>query len=282
MTSLLQGASGYFSRPQLILDPQLFDGTVLKPHVRQKILDMFFDHMDSMRLNTRDSVMLWLAGSGISYQWNADRGNGDLDVLLGLDYTKFMNANPEYAHMTRTELAENFDAMLKRHLWPHTAHTVFNPGGQAYEVTYYLNPYTENFDQSIKNIHPYAAFNLTENHWTVDPMKPEEFNKPFDPEFERVAGENKALAERLVSRYNHLQQQLATVHPNSPVFHNLTASKRLLVQHIKTMFDTIHLGRRQAFSDMGEGYGDFYNFQWQHAKRDGIVNSFNEILNKEQ
>jgi hypothetical protein len=279
--SIQPGASGYFSRPQQILDPQLFDGENLKPHVREKILSMFFDHMDTMSNNPRNWTMLWLAGSGISYQWSGDRGNGDLDVLLGLDYTKFVTDNPQFEYMTRAEIADSVDAMLKKHLWPHTSHTVFNPGGQAYEVTYYLNPYTENYDESIRNIHPYDAYNLTEGHWTIEPMRPEEYGKPFPEEFERVASDNLGLANRLVARYHYLDNQLALTPANTPMGHNLTASKKLLIQHIKTMFDTIHLGRKQAFSDMGEGYGDFYNFQWQAAKRDGIITVFNEILNKE-
>ena len=279
--ALPAGASGYFSQPQLILDPQLFEGTKLLPDVRQKILDMFFDHMVHMYNDVHSFYMLWLAGSGISYQWSANRGNGDLDVLLGIDYTKFVTANPKYQYYTRTEIADEMDAMLKRHLWPRTAHTVFHPGGQAYEVTYYLNPYTENYDESIKNIHPYAAYNLTEDHWTVEPMAPNRFPVSFPVEFERKAEENRELAQRLVNRYNYLQTSLATVAPYTPQYHNWNSSKILLVQHIKTMYDDIHLGRRQAFSDMGEGYGDFYNYQWQKAKADGIVQAFNEILNKE-
>lgn len=276
---LPKGASGYFSKPQLILDPNLFEGTQLLPNVRQKLLDLFFDHMATMSVNPHSWTMLWLAGSGISYQWHADRGNGDLDVLLGIDYTKFVTDNPEFQYYSRHEIAEKMDAMLKQHLWPKTAHTVF--GNQVYEVTYYLNPDTENFDDSIKNIHPYAAYNLTEDHWTIEPMTPEEYGKPFPADFERQADANKEHAERLVNRYNYLQTQLSSVSPNSPQAHNLKGSKLLLVHFIKSMFDTIHLGRRQAFSDIGEGYGDFYNYQWQRAKQDGIITAFNEILNKE-
>lgn len=281
MNILNEGASGYFSRPQHILDPQLFDGTELKPSVREQILEPFFSHMETMTKNPRNWIMLWLAGSGITYQWAANRGNGDLDVMLGFDFGKFVTDNPDYGYMSREEIASSIDSMLKKHLWPKTAHTVFEPGGRAYEVTYYLNPVVENFDESINNIHPYAAYNLSEGHWTVEPMKDSGFPKAFPTDFERVATENRETAEQLVSRYKYLQSQLGTTYPNSPQFHNLSASKKLLVQHIKTMYDTIHLGRQQAFTATGEGFGDFYNFQWQAAKRDGIISSFNEILNKE-
>lgn len=282
MNILPKGHSGYFSRPQIILDPQLFDGVRLKSHVKEQLLHAYFDHMKTMANGAEQWTMLWLVGSGIGYQWAADRGNGDLDVLLGFDYDKFVEMNPRFQYMSREEIAQSTDDMLKRHIWPKTAHTVFSPGDTPYEVTYYLNPFTENFDQSIENIYPYAAYNISEDHWTVRPMTPEEYGKPFPVEFERQANENKDTAEKLVNRYNVLTSQLATAHPGTPLWHNLTASKTLLIHHIKTMFDTIHLGRKQAFSSQGEGYGDFYNYQWQKAKADGIVQAFNEIINKEQ
>src|SRR5690242_10497157 len=103
------GASGYFSRPQLMLDPQLFEGNQLHPHVRQAILDMFYNYMSSHYHNPERWTMLWLAGSGIGYQWNADRGNGDLDVLFGIDYNRFVQSNPAFSHYTREEVAEGLD-----------------------------------------------------------------------------------------------------------------------------------------------------------------------------
>lgn len=278
--TLLQGASGYFSRPQLILDPNLFERTTLHSDVRERLLYLFYNHMDTMFHNARNWSMLWLAGSGISYQWSGDRGNGDLDVLFGLDYTKFVSDNPEYRHYERAAIAEAMDDMLKRRLWPKTAHTPF--GNNVYEVTYYLNPGTEDFDESIKNIHPYAAYNLNENHWTVTPMEPEEYGDETPPDYIRQSESNKQTADQLVQRYYHLANQLQTVGLNGPTQVNIQASKRLVVQEIKNMFDTIHLGRKQAFSNQGSGYGDFYNYQWQAAKRDGIVRTFNEILNREE
>src|SRR5690349_8524935 len=104
MNILNEGASGYFSRPQHILDPQLFDGTELKPSVREQILEPFFSHMETMAKNPRNWIMLWLAGSGITYQWAANRGNGDLDVMLGFDFGKFVTDNPDYGYISREEI----------------------------------------------------------------------------------------------------------------------------------------------------------------------------------
>lgn len=279
---ITQGASGFFSRPQLMLDPQLFEGKELHPHVRQTILDLFYNHMDTMFHNPRDWSMLWLAGSGISYQWSADRGNGDLDVLFGLDYSKFVSDNPEYGYYTREEIADAMDTMLKKHLWPKTARTMFRPNETSYEITYYLNPLVEDYDESIELIHPYASFNLTENHWTIEPpMISDDPNSMYPVEYEEQAQRNLQQATQLVERFKVLSGQLASTMPGSPLYRNLEASMTLLRQHVRNMFDNIHLGRKNAFSQHGGGYGDFYNYQWQAAKRDGIINAFNEILNGE-
>src|SRR6478609_6775003 len=73
------GASSYFSRPAKTLDPNLFEGEHLHPDVRDTILRIFMDYMASRYHNPHEWAMVWLAGSGISFQWAADRGNGDLD-----------------------------------------------------------------------------------------------------------------------------------------------------------------------------------------------------------
>lgn len=274
------GHSGYFSKPQIILDPQLFEGDTLLPHVRQTILDNYFDFMSARFSNPHDWTMLWLAGSGISYQWASDRGNGDLDVLLGLDYDKFVTDNPEYAFYDRYEISNALDDLLKRALWPNTADTKFGPNETPYEVTYYLNPFVEAFNDSIGYINPYAAYNLTEDKWTTKPIElGQDLESLYPAEFNQQADANARAAEALVSRHKYLRSQMSTAMPGSPQMRNHEASMALVQAEVKTMFDSIHLGRKNAFNSGGTGYSDFYNYQWQAAKRDGIVSAFNEILN---
>lgn len=288
MNRLNTGASSYFSRPSNILDPHLFDEDHLKSHVRYTIESLLLDYMESRYNNPRSWIMVWLAGSGISYQWSADRGNGDLDVLFGINYSQFVDDNPEFQWMDRSEIAQAIDKDLKENLWPMTSRTGIYLSGepmgplQEYEVTFFLNDHVEDDPDSIVNIHPYAAYNVTMDEWTVKPPTPDRPETIYPVEYENKAIVNKQDAEFLVSRYNYLNDQLDMTAPNTPQWHNYNTSKRVVVSSIATMFDAIHLGRKQAFSGHGEGYSDFYNYQWQAAKRDGIVNAFNEIINREQ
>lgn len=287
MNRLQLGSSSYFSRPSNILDPHLFDGEHLKPYVRQTINHLLMHYLNS-RYNNADSwTMVWLAGSAISYQWSASRGNGDLDVLFGIDYSEFVTNNPEFEYMERYEITEAIDNDLRKSLWPSTSRFPFYISSeeeglaQEYEITFFLNNDVEADPDSITNIHPYAAYNVTKDEWTIKPPNIEEITSVFPAEYEEKAQENKKQAEQLIARYNYLMQHMNLVPRNSPQWHNYDASMKLLMAFIKTMYEDIHLGRRKAFSQRGEGYGDFYNYQWQAAKRDGIVNALNTILNME-
>lgn len=269
------GASGYFSQPALILDPQLFEGEELHSHVREAILGLFYDYMSTRYNNVHDWTMAWLAGSGISYQWAADRGNGDLDVLFGIDYTQFVDSNPAFSGMDRHDISYIVNDDLRTNLWPKTALTTFSRGDRPYEVTYYLNFDTENYDDSIRRIHPYAAYNLTENHWTVAP----EANpiREIPHQFEEQASRNRETAETLAARYSHIRTELATTSPHSPHWHDALRAMHVVASQAQALFDQIHSNRKQAFDAQGEGYHDFYNYQWQAAKRDGIVSILNQI-----
>jgi len=274
------GASSYFSRPSNILDPNLFEGEHLRPDVRDTILRIYMDYMGRNYNEPSRWSMVWLAGSGISFQWAANRGNGDLDVLFGIDYSEFVTANPDFMYFDRHEIAEFITADLRKNLWPITAHTYFGMG--EYELTFFLNDNVEGTTNSIVNIHPYAAYNLTKDQWTVKPPRlGAEPAADYPAEFYQQAEANKEAAEALVGRYNAVRREGASIRPGSPQDVNNRRHKALVRAEAENLFDSLHTGRKMAFSNQGEGYGDFYNFQWQHAKQHGVVNALNEIINKE-
>lgn len=272
MITLTPGQSGYFSKPSPTLDPHLFNSKEqLYPDVRSRITRPLYEYLGLKYRNPESWTMAWLAGSGISYQWAASRGNGDLDVLFGIDFNQFVNDNPEYRWYDRGEIANMIDADLKDRLWPMTAHEPFYFGEfdiQYYEVTYFLNQYVEDDPDSIVNIKPYAAYNLNYDEWTVRPPKIPNIHHP--QEYEAAADANREAALALITRYNNIGTGV-----------NAENHRKFIRTQAQNLFDTIHLGRKNAFSQHGEGYGDYYNYQWQRAKQDGIVNALNELLGKE-
>jgi hypothetical protein len=268
------GASGYFITPQKVLDPHIFDGQHIKPAVRDHILGVLYGFWRPRFTNPHAWSTVWLAGSGISYQWAGDRGNGDLDVLLGVDYPRFYQDNPSYQGLSEIEVSDLVNSDLKSLLWPTTATTDFN--GQTYEVTYYLNPDTT--ASSIQGIHPYAAYNLTHDRWDIRPPElPADPRSLYPAEWWNAVQDEQKQADMLVGRYNLLRSQAAQTPVNSPAWHNAMASQKVVVDHAKALFDAIHLGRHAAFGPGGSGYGDYANFRWQAHKQAGTVQALNSI-----
>ncbi len=274
--SLSGGASGYFSPPSPELDPDLFAGDKIKPEVRNQLLNELYDYLQSsMNLGYVDTwLTVWVAGSGVSYQWDADRGNGDLDVLFGVDWTTFLQHNTGFAAFSESDFAALINEQLKRDVWPKTAALTF--GNKVFEVTYFLSPGSG--DHIADSIHPYAAYNLTTDEWTVRPPK-----LPGDPRtlypaewFTAAQGDTRA-AQELSARYTGSLAQLQASTPGSPGWHNAGATLNLLTSQAAALFSDIHAGRREAFSGQGNGYGDYHNFRWQVAKQSGAVKSLHAI-----
>jgi len=275
-----EGGSGYFSAPDTHLDPRLFvDDDTFDPHVRAWLLKTLYGYWRQIYRVPEKWSTVWLAGSGISYQWAADRSNGDLDVLIGVDFPEFYRRNPDYQGLSEVEMADVFNRALKADLWTQTDQIDFGvlhggaPTG-VFEVTYYVNPNSTD----IRDIKPYAAYNLTDDSWTVRPPKlPASPESLYPREWWDAVGRERTMATTLVMRYNAINNGLSAQQPGSPGWFNNVHDLGLVVDQAHALFDDIHLGRRQAFAEGGEGYGDYHNFRWQAHKRYGTVQALNKI-----
>lgn len=279
------GGSGYFSSPDSELDPRLFDGTTIRPSVRSWILATLYDYWAGKFDNATSWSQAWIAGSGISYQWAADRSNGDLDVLIGIDWPKFYASNPDFVGTPEGELADYINNDLRTGLWSRTDRTIIGTEGEpngryvgtftgVFEVTFYCNPNSTD----IRDIHPYAAYNLTTDEWTVHPPELPENPESLYPQqyWDHVEAE-RGTATGLVEKYNRLSGNVTSMAPHTPGWINSLHEMGLVIDQAKALFDDIHLGRRKAFGPDGAGYGDFYNFRWQAHKRYGTVQALNAL-----
>jgi hypothetical protein len=270
---LPDGHSSFFETPHRSLDPNLFDGTHLRPEVRARLLVILKDGLNEA-LNLAgidDWLHAWIAGSGITYQWEG--GEGDLDVLFGVTMHEFVMANPIFQGIPEDDIATWADDLLRSKLWPQSAKTVF--GKRTYEVTFFWNPGTHDH---IENIKPYAAYNLTAGQWDVEPpVLPQDPASLYPREWFEAAGRDTVAASRIVSRYTQATDDLSSLPAGSPhavnAEHSLVAARALA----RTLFDEIHHGRRAAFAPGGTGYGDWSNFRWQLAKETGAIKALRTI-----
>ncbi|MFH9606804.1 hypothetical protein [Streptomyces sp. NPDC017448] len=275
------GASGYFSKPRKNLDPELFDATcTMHPLIRKHLLFQLFWFWESRGLREAGTwATVWLAGSGASYQWAGDRGHGDgdLDILIGIDWDLFYLANPRFSGIPGDMIIDRLDDELRHHLWPHTAHTTF--GARTYEVTYFINKNSSD----IRDINPYAAYSLSADAWTVPPDPDTAYDyDPGDPQWYATITRDLEAAVIVRARVTKILDDLPYL--DGP--HRQTALKQLAteVSYAVALMTEIHGNRRRAFEKpLGKGYWDFNNWRWQANKRNGVVGVLGAIerANKE-
>jgi hypothetical protein len=270
------GASSYFARPDTGLDPNLFDGPKLHDDVRTFVVENLRRGLCLVFPGATINpawLHIWIAGSGVTYQWAAARGNGDLDVLFSMDVSPFEQANPGWRGMGEDDLTEAVNEGLKAQLWPATAQARF--GSQVYEVTFFWNPGT---GKDIRNIHPYAAYDVLANTFSVPPPQlPDDPRSLYPDSWYYQVGLDADAAAGLSASYRANIGRLAQFDEGTVEHHAAGATLNLVVSQATALFNDIHGGRRAAFGPQGDGYGDFFNFRWQSAKESGAVKALWDI-----
>jgi hypothetical protein len=250
-------STSYFSPSSPGLDPRLFRDNMLIGKVRQGILSILFDHLHRHYYNPEAYIHAWLAGSGVSFQWAAQRDPGDLDCLVGVDYTDFRRSNPQYVGFSDQEIASMFNEDFRNELYPLTEHYL-----DSFELTFYVNVQTD-----ITKIKPYAAYSLTDDDWTVPPQ---ELNAPENAKWKILTNKDLSMGIEIIDRYSKALNDIANA-TNQASRINAEAALKLAVQQGAALFDVIHEGRKTAFSPSGLGYSDYANFRWQSGKATGLI-----------
>lgn len=251
-------ATSYFSSPSEVLDPALFDGTYLRPWVRNSILNLVTEHLSKFYESPKKWATVWLAGSGVSYQWQAQRDPADLDCLVGVDYVTFRGDNPEYRGLSDTDISHIMNDEFQEHLMPVTS------SWNGFELTFYVNPGATD----ISSINPYAAYDLTHDKWTVEPDP--RAAAPYTRAWQQKADTDLQNTHSLIQHYS---QALTDIQNASNPAHRVNAEAHLhhVLSAASSMYDEIHGNRRIAFSLAGAGYADFNNWRWQAGKQSGAV-----------
>lgn len=259
----MSNPTSYFSAPASKLDPTLFEGRSLKTWVRSGIMSMLNDFLG---LHYRHSD-LWahpyLAGSGVSYQWESAREPGDLDCLIGINHIQFRKANPEFAGLSDKEISAQLNEEFHENLQLQTENW------NGYELTFFAL-----MNDDIRSIKPYAAYDLKYNEWTVTPNP--QASPPTNSEWDRIADSDAEKARQITTRFNGALQDIQTTR-NDPMRRNAENKLTIAAAQGNALFNEIHENRSLAFSPVGEGYGDFHNYRWQAGKRSGAINDLRKI-----
>jgi hypothetical protein len=261
--SVEEASTSYFGAAQESLDPRLFDEYALHPNIRHEILTMLFTFLASLYKNPRDWTHAWIAGSGVSYQWESARYPADLDCLVGIDYPTFRSDNPHYRGLSDEEISKQINEDFNLGLSIHTKEW------RGFELTFYVNP--DSWD--ITTINPYAAYDLVEDRWAVEPSYQ---GVPYTREWAHRASRDHATATEVTRRYT---QALAELKAAQNPAHRVNAERALqmAVEQGVSLYDELHGGRKVAFSRLGAGYSDFNNYRWQAGKSSGVVQAMKRL-----
>jgi hypothetical protein len=255
--------TSYFSNPQAGLDPRLFRDNQMVGSVRDGILRILFEHLRNNYYNPEAYVHAWLAGSGVSFQWAANRSPADLDCLVGVDYIRFRQSNTKYAGFSDREIADMFNENFREDLHPQTEEFM-----GSFELTFYVNVQTD-----IRNIKPYAAYSLTNDDWTVEPQN---LTVTLGRDWERKVTRDENMAVEILTRYSEALSKIGTATTDA-ARRNAEAALKLSIEQGAALFEDIHHGRKAAFSQSGQGYLDYSNYRWQAGKSSGVVQALKQL-----
>lgn len=215
-------------------DQRLFDGDKLRPEVRDYFMDKVQWFMnDRQLLQWKRWTKVYFAGSEAA-KWAPF--NGDLDCLIGIDNEDFRKFNPEFNNLSNAEIANMITLSMGAQLNNPNQFIHMHDGTSVgpLDSTFYVNP--DSYD--IKAIHPYAAYDVTDNKWAVEPLQvPDDWSAQSMPESFWDVSEAEANLINIIGELPEVER------------------KRVAQQ----VYGMIHEGRKAAFKEGGKSMYDFNN-----------------------
>jgi len=265
-------STSYFSEPETDLDPSLFDGHRLRPAVRSWLMETIYDYLSEKYSGPHLWSRIWIAGSGVSYQWAADRDPADLDIMLGINYVEFRHANPDYSGFGDADIASILNRDMFDGLYPEIDGVSF--GRTNFEVTVYINLGVTAKPDGIRFINPYAAYDVTDDEWEVLP-EPNPMVR-VHPSWDASIEMDRQRGKEIVRRYGDSLRNIRGAQNNA---HRVNAEQKFFatLDAASALYDEIHAGRRAGFSPAGMGYSDFTNYRWQSGKRSGVIQAMKRL-----
>ena len=255
--------TSYFSLPSAGLDPRLFKNGKLNSTVRSAVLQLLFNHLNDNYTGSSNWAHVWLAGSGVSYQWAAQRDPGDLDCLVGINFTLFRQSNTQFSRFSDREIAQTLNEGFRSRLQPLTARFM-----DSFELTFYVN-----VKSNIVDIKPYAAYSLTDDEWTVTPQP---IGAEPNPVWDKNVDQDRTQTIEILTRYMSAKSKYDEA-TNEAVKSTARSAMRMAMSQAVGLYDEIHAGRSVAFSETGAGYLDYANYRWQSGKKSGAVQALRSV-----
>jgi ADP-ribose pyrophosphatase YjhB (NUDIX family) len=219
--------------PTYGLDHRLFNGEVIRPEVRKAVMDRLDEvfRVTSGLLDWSSYMRVYLAGSEAS-EWTSPtlEGNNDFDTLIGVDYDQARaHRDDNFLTMTDGEIDDVLNDILRQF---YNDEDWQAPFGGVWHLTGYVNP--DAYD--IRDIKPYAAYDLSDSRWAVKPPHLPSWGPESFPEGPALWHEASAVADYIESI--------------------LELPEPYRTQQGGALYDHLHSDRHRAFGPNGEGWYD--------------------------
>lgn len=235
--------SHFFAPSKHDLDPRLFDGDHMHPAVRRYLLGLLNAFWAPRYGDSWQSwARVYLAGGAASHFWG---DNNDLDVLIGVDFDALNQHSDAFTGEPWGAVADRLTAELKDGLNDDHRMLPLPDGGESgpWESTFFILKPGPGEDQAdITRIHPYAAYDLTNDTWAVHPVATgDDFNAHSLPEAQWD----------ITDAVRKLVDAIAELPPG------------VREREAAALYDYLHTDRSAAFGPEGTGLYDPANAGWK-------------------
>lgn len=159
----------YWGPNSSTLDQRLFQGDHLRPEIREDVLGKVNTYLRDGYTDWPTWTKVYFAGSQAA-QWldNDGHGNGDFDVLIGIDWPVFHQLNLK-VRGTDEEIARRMTTGMWHSINKDGDYFTLKGGRKVgpFDRTFFVNPRA----WDITAIKPYAAYDVTDDRWAVHPLK---------------------------------------------------------------------------------------------------------------
>lgn len=272
------GFGGYLQEPNQTLYPYVFAGLRVMPHVRDALREYILKPLSSRFENPDAWLHFYLYGSGASYNWDE---TGDLDVQVFVDEDLFWKTNPDADLRGDTLLST-----VRKSFADLNFRTLEQMGLEGkMTVQYYAKPGSGS-DEQVLSERPYAAYDLDEDRWVVEPtpMTPEFFASVF----ERAMPKAQMLAEHIATLQTAYDVDLMSAEywgamaERDPQYADdrdrYRAEAELGWQRLRDAFNSIRQGRQDAYSPNGLGNKDERDAVYKILSAWGILDSLKQRI----
>lgn len=225
--------------PTYGLDHRLFDGEKLRPEIRKAIILRFdeFCHTHHYREWDRWAKIVFFGSEASTWTSPTLEGNDDFDLSIGIEYTRFRAACPEYFTYSDEQIATGLTELMHAELNdPNTYFELADGSGVGpMDETWFANL----LGWDITQIRPYAAYDVVRNEWIVKPPQLPEWDISKFPEGHGLTREIQGVVEMARGV--------------------LSMPEPYRTQNGDALWHYVHDNRSNAFGPQGEGWYDARN-----------------------